>query len=130
MVFERFCFWYASCLEICNAVDASPSNPDLRLIPSIALTASKSRPALVEATALTTATKLDAGHVAKDTVRAVCRAVSVPVVAIGGITKENISELAGCGIDGVALVSAIFAAEDIESECRRLKQLSEKMISE
>lgn len=62
--------------------------------------------------------------------RAVCRAVSVPVVAIGGITKENISELAGCGIDGVALVSAIFAAEDIESECRRLKQLSEKMISE
>ena len=77
-----------------------------------------------------TATKLDAGHVAKDTVRAVCRAVSVPVVAIGGITKENISELAGCGIDGVALVSAIFAAEDIESECRRLKQLSEKMISE
>ena len=54
----------------------------------------------------------------------------MPVVAIGGITKENISELAGCGIDGVALVSAIFAAEDIESECRRLKQLSEKMISE
>ena len=76
-----------------------------------------------------TSTKLDAGHVAKETVRAVCDAVSIPVVAIGGISKGNILELAGSGVDGVALVSAIFSAEDIESECRKLAALSEKMIS-
>ena len=76
-----------------------------------------------------TSTKLDAGHVAKETVRAVCDTVSIPVVAIGGISKGNILELAGSGVDGVALVSAIFSAEDIESECRKLAELSEKMIS-
>ena len=76
-----------------------------------------------------TSTKLDAGHVAKETVRAVCDTVSIPVVAIGGISKGNILELAGSGVDGVALVSAVFSAEDIESECRELSALSEKMIS-
>ena len=58
----------------------------------------------------------------------ICAAVSIPVVAIGGITKENMMELAGSGADGVALVSAVFAAEDIEAECRELRILSEKMI--
>ena len=46
-----------------------------------------------------------------------------------GISKGNILELAGSGVDGVALVSAVFSAEDIESECRELSALSEKMIS-
>ena len=58
-----------------------------------------------------------------------CAAVSIPVVAIDGIGKGNISRLAGTGVDGVAVVSAIFAAEDIESECRLLRRLSEEMVN-
>ena len=47
----------------------------------------------------------------------------------GGLNKSNILELSGTGVDGVALVSAIFSAEDIESECRELRALSEKMVN-
>lgn len=74
-----------------------------------------------------TSTKKDAEHVTMEQLRDICVAVDVPVVAIGGIGKENIAELAGTGVDGVALVSAIFSAEDIEQECRLLRQLSEQM---
>lgn len=73
-----------------------------------------------------TYTKSDADLVSHDTLKAICRAISVPVVAIGGIYKHNIMELKGSGIDGVALVSAIFSKEDIEKECRELKKLSER----
>lgn len=69
-----------------------------------------------------TGTKLDADDVSFDTLRAICSAVSIPVVAIGGIQKGNLSLLAGSGIDGVAVVSAIFAAEDIEKAARDLRQ--------
>ncbi len=75
-----------------------------------------------------TSTKLDAGVLPRETLADICRAVDIPVVAIGGLTRENISQLAGTGVDGVALVSAIFAAEDIESECRALYALSEAMV--
>ena len=54
--------------------------------------------------------------------------MDVPVVAIGGIHKDNILRLKGSGADGVALVSAIFGAEDIEAECRELKVLAEQII--
>lgn len=77
-----------------------------------------------------TSTKLDADSVSAETLSEICRAVDIPVTAIGGITKANIMELAGTGIDGVALVSAIFAAEDIEKECRELKKLSSEMVAE
>lgn len=76
-----------------------------------------------------TATKTDVNLLPKETLRAICRAVDVPVVAIGGINKTNISQLSGTGVDGVALVSAIFAAEDIEGECRLLRKLSEDMVN-
>ena len=75
-----------------------------------------------------TSTKTDADVLTKGVLRDICAAVDVPVVAIGGISKENILELKGTGVDGVALVSAIFAAEDIEKECRILRQMSEEMI--
>ena len=55
--------------------------------------------------------------------------MDIPVVAIGGIGKSNISELAGTGIDGVAMVSAIFASNDIENECRLLRSLSLEMVN-
>lgn len=74
-----------------------------------------------------TSTKTDASLVTKETLRAICEAVSIPVVAIGGINKTNLLELAGTGVDGVALVSAIFSAADIAAECRLLYALSQKM---
>jgi len=75
-----------------------------------------------------TSTKADASVLPKDTLRDICNAVDIPVVAIGGIGKGNIDKLKGTGVDGVALVSAIFSAEDIESECRELRKLSEGMV--
>ncbi|MBO5278791.1 MAG: thiamine phosphate synthase [Lachnospiraceae bacterium] len=75
-----------------------------------------------------TTTKKDARPVSHQTLKEICEAVSIPVVAIGGVCKSNIQELAGTGVDGVALVSAVFAAEDIEKECKELRALSEKMV--
>lgn len=75
-----------------------------------------------------TSTKADANVLPKETLRDICAAVDIPVVAIGGINKSNISSLSGSGVDGVALVSAIFGADDIEKECRLLKKLSEDMV--
>ena len=75
-----------------------------------------------------TSTKADAQVLPLDTLRDICDAVDVPVVAIGGIHTGNISDLAGTGVDGVALVSAIFGAADIEKACRELRNLSEQMV--
>ncbi len=75
-----------------------------------------------------TSTKKDVDLLPKETLRDICAAVDIPMVAIGGINRSNILKLSGCGADGVALVSAIFASEDIESECRELYKLSEEMI--
>ena len=76
-----------------------------------------------------TSTKTDVDVLPKEVLKAICEAVDVPVVAIGGISKANILELSGTSVDGVALVSAIFAAEDIESECRMLKEMSKEMVN-
>lgn len=74
-----------------------------------------------------TATKPEAGVLAPEEFRAIAAAVDIPVVAIGGIHKENLLRLKGTGVNGVALVSAIFGAEDIEAECRELKALAEQL---
>lgn len=76
-----------------------------------------------------TSTKLDAHVLSYQTLKDICAAVRIPVTAIGGINRENLMSLAGSGVDGVALVSAIFAAEDIEAACRRLKSLSKAMVA-
>ena len=75
-----------------------------------------------------TSTKTDVDVLPKEILRDICAAVDIPVVAIGGINKTNIKDLSGTGVDGVALVSAIFAAEDIETECKALRKLSEEMV--
>ncbi len=74
-----------------------------------------------------TSTKEVKGLLSKEVLRDICVAVDVPVVAIGGIGERNISELAGTGIAGVAIVSDIFSADDIEAKCRRLKMLAEEL---
>ena len=76
-----------------------------------------------------TSTKADTDVLSLETVKAISGAVDVPVVAIGGINRENILKLKGTGVDGAAIVSGIFAAEDIESECKTLLALSEEMVS-
>ena len=76
------------------------------------------------------ATKTNVQPMSRQTLADICAAVDIPVVAIGGITRENRPRLAGTGVDGVALVSAIFAAEDIEAECRLLRRLSEDMVKD
>ena len=75
-----------------------------------------------------TSTKTDVDVLPKETLHDICMAVDIPVVAIGGISKNNMLQLAGTGVCGVALVSAIFAADDIKNECQLLRKLSEEMV--
>lgn len=75
----------------------------------------------------TTSTKKDANATSNETLKAIRQNVSLPIVAIGGINKNNVMQLAGCGADGIAVVSAIFAQENIEEATRELKVLSEAM---
>lgn len=75
-----------------------------------------------------TGSKDDATEVSYDTVKAIVEAVSIPVIAIGGITKDNVGELSGTGIAGVAVISAIFAKEDIPEATAELKTAVERMV--
>ncbi len=70
-----------------------------------------------------TSTKLDADWVKRETLQAICQAVSIPVVAIGGISLENAATLAGTGIAGVAVVSALFAAPDPRAAAASLAKI-------
>ena len=76
-----------------------------------------------------TGSKADAKEVEWDVLREICQAVSIPVVAIGGITQENVTELAGTGICGVAVISAIYAQEDIPAAAKNLKNTVKEMIT-
>ena len=60
-----------------------------------------------------TDSKADAADISHETLKAITEAVDIPVIAIGGISKENVSELSGTGICGIAVISAIFAEQDI-----------------
>lgn len=74
-----------------------------------------------------TSTKADASPLPLTTLREICAAVSIPVVAIGGITETNLLQLTGCGAAGVAVVSAIFGAPDPGAATARLVQLARQM---
>ncbi len=74
-------------------------------------------------------TKTDAIRIDYKTFREICQAVAIPVVAIGGITKENVSQISGLGMDGIAVITAIFSAPDIQQACRELRALSEQIVS-
>ncbi|WP_105614615.1 thiamine phosphate synthase [Vallitalea okinawensis] len=77
-----------------------------------------------------TMTKDDASAIAFDTLRGICDAVDVPVVAIGGINSDNIKELKGGGICGVAVVSAILAKEDCGAAAEELRNKCDVLFSE
>ena len=75
-----------------------------------------------------TSSKSDVGEMSYETLKAICKAVSIPVVAIGGISGENVGKLAGSGICGVAVISAIYAAKNIGQASKDLKAATEKML--
>ncbi len=77
--------------------------------------------------AFVTSTKTDAGAIDHKVLADVAHSVKIPVVAIGGINEGNISKLEGLGLDGVAVVSAIFAAKDIPSAVNDLKAKAERV---
>jgi thiamine-phosphate pyrophosphorylase len=76
-----------------------------------------------------TGTKTDAQDVSYATLEAICAAVNIPVVAIGGIGKHNILKLKGSGISGAAVVSAIFAQPDIRKATSEMKELISQMLN-
>ena len=75
-----------------------------------------------------TGTKEDAKNISFETLKEICEAVSIPVVAIGGITKENVYSLKDSGICGVAVISAIYAQKDIREAAHTLKEEMEKIV--
>ena len=72
-------------------------------------------------------TKTNVSTLPMQTLREICNAVPIPVVAIGGITEQNLQQLSGTGISGAAVVSAIFAQENIEEAAIRLRGLLSQM---
>ena len=75
-----------------------------------------------------TGTKTDAREVEHSVLKEICTKVDIPVVAIGGITQDNVKELSGSGINGVAVISAIFAQKDIETATAKLKSCVEQIV--
>lgn len=75
-----------------------------------------------------TGSKDDAEDVSYDTLRDICNAVSIPVIAIGGITAANAAKLSGSGICGVAVISAIYCADDIAKAARTMRAAVEETV--
>lgn len=77
-----------------------------------------------------TSTKANVCALSMETLREICSAVRIPVVAIGGITKENAPQLAGSGVAGIAVVSAIFKAEDCRQAAADLKDIADQVVGQ
>ena len=75
-----------------------------------------------------TSSKDDAESVSYETLKAICEVVSIPVVAIGGITRENLHQLSGSGVSGISVISAIYAQPDIKEAARELKQCVQEIL--
>ena len=75
-----------------------------------------------------TGSKADAVEVDHNVLKAICEAVDIPVIAIGGITKDNVKDLAGSGICGIAVISAIFGQKDIETATKELCERTQNML--
>ena len=75
-------------------------------------------------------TKSQALRVTREQLREICGAVNIPAVAIGGLNRDNLSAVAGCGVAGVAVVSAIFGAEDIRRATADLRKQAAAAVGE
>lgn len=75
-----------------------------------------------------TGSKKDAASVPHQVLKEICEAVQIPVVAIGGITEENVTKLSGSGIAGIAVISAIFAQKDIEGKTAKLLERTKETV--
>lgn len=73
-----------------------------------------------------TSTKSNVTRMTADTLKAITTAVNIPTAAIGGITEDNMQQLSGTGVNGIAVISAIFGAEDIGKATSNLRRLAEK----
>lgn len=73
-------------------------------------------------------TKQNAIRITPEQLQKICSSVSIPVVAIGGITYDNASEIRGAGMAGIAVVSAIFGACDVENATLALKEKAKTLI--
>lgn len=78
----------------------------------------------------TTTSKLDANNVDMEEIKKITKAVNIPVLGIGGINEKNIHLLKDSGLDGIAVISAILAQEDIEEATRKLYKLSKEVFGE
>jgi len=78
----------------------------------------------------TTNTKTDTTSLSLRELTAICKTVHIPAVAIGGITAENLPQLRGSGIAGVAVISALFAKEDIAAATRQIREISDQICSD
>ncbi len=76
-----------------------------------------------------TSTKKNARNLTVEKLKEIAASVSIPVVAIGGINENNVMELSGSGIQGIAVISAIFASENPGMATARLKKLAKEMVS-
>ena len=74
-------------------------------------------------------TKTQALRITKEQLKEICASVRIPAVAIGGVNGNNMAELAGCGMAGFAVVSAIFGAADIEQATAALKERAARIIN-
>ena len=74
-------------------------------------------------------TKQNAVRITLAQLKQICSAVSIPAVAIGGIGRENVAALAGGGMAGIAVVSAIFAEKNIQNAAAELKEVVRKVVS-
>lgn len=74
-----------------------------------------------------TSTKEDADVISRDTLKEICQAVSIPVVAIGGIRRDNMMQLTGSGAAGVSVISGIYGQPDIRKACEELLVLAREM---
>lgn len=77
-----------------------------------------------------TSTKENTSAVSMEEMKKICQTVSIPVVAIGGIKKNNMKVLTGTGVNGIAVVSAIFAAKDIRKAAGELLEAVKEMKAE
>lgn len=77
--------------------------------------------------AFPTGTKADARPIGHESYREITRAVEIPVVAIGGVNRENARALSGLGLSGVAVVSAIFGAADVRTAAQEMRAIAEEI---